>query len=371
MNALGFLLEKEAKQLFRNRIFGGILICYTLLVLFLFPFAINYDLKNVPISIVNLDGGSHAQRLINKIEGNPYFIIKGLGTSYETAMEDIEAHRSLAILVIPKDFSKEIIQGSSNVQVMINSVDGVTASIAMNYLSELISEYGSELLIEWSGSSLNQSQRLEIKPLYKYNKTLNYRFFMLPALIVILVTMYSGIFPGIMIVQEKEIGTHQQISVTPVARSTFILSKIIPYWVIAQFVIALSVAVLYFIHGLPLAGNYFLLMLCTFVFSVAMSFLGVIISNYSETLQQSMFVTLFFILIFFLISGLFTPVNAMPFWARIIAYCNPLTYFNIIIRMLYLKGSDFLDILPLLLTLMLFVLLFGATAILTHKKRSN
>lgn len=371
MNVVGFLLEKEVKQLQRNPIFVGILFLFTTLVLLVFPYAVNFDLKKLTLSIVNQDSAPYAHRLISKIEGNPNFRIQEMHTTFDQAMEDIEGHKSLGIIVIPRDFSENLSLGNeTELQVMVNSIDGIQASIALNYINEIVSEYRQELLQENIGQATSLSP-LEIKPLYRYNQTLNYRFFMLPALIVIMITMYCGIFPAIMMVQEKEIGTLQQINVTPVRPITFILSKIIPYWVITQVVLLIAVGIIHYFHHLPLSGSYLLLAFSTLIFSMAISFVGIIISNFSETLQQVMFIMLFFLLIFFLISGLFTPVNAMPIWAKAIAYSNPLTYFNEVVRMLYLKGSSFIDILPKLLSLLLFQVIFGSIAIFTHKKREK
>lgn len=372
MNVLGFLLEKEVKQLRRNRIFVGILIMYSSLVLLIFPFAINYDLRHLTLSIVSQDSAQYAQRLIGKIEGNPNLRIQKMHTTFDKAMDDIEENRSLAIIVIPEDFSKNLTLGNQvDLQVMVNSIDGIQALIATNYLQEIVSDFSQELLTESTGHSSSSLSPLQIKPLYRYNQTLNYRFFMLPALIVIMITMYCGIFPAIMLVQEKEIGTLQQINVTPVRPLIFILSKIIPYWVITQVILLIAVGIIHSFHHLPLSGSYLLLALSTFIFSAVMSSLGIIISNFCDTLQQAMFIMLFFILIFFLISGLFTPVNAMPIWAKVIAYCNPLTYFNEIVRMLYLKGSNFQNILSRLLILLAFQFIFGFVAVLTHKKREK
>lgn len=371
MNVVGFLLEKEVKQLLRNPIFVGILLLFTSLVLLLFPYAVNFDFKKLTLSIVNQDSAPYAHRFISKIEGNPNFNIHRMHSTFDQAMEDIEGHKSLAIIVIPKEFSENLSLGKeTELQVTVNSIDGIQASIAMNYIHEIVTEYQQELLQENMGHSITVSP-LEIKPLYRYNQTLNYRFFMLPALIVIMVTMYCGIFPAIMMVQEKEIGTLQQINVTPVRPATFILSKIIPYWIITQAVLLLAVGIIHYFHHLPLSGSYLLLAMSTLIFSIVMSSVGIIISNFCETLQQAMFVILFFLLIFFLISGLFTPVNAMPIWAKAIAYANPLTYFNEVMRMLYLKGSGFMDILPKLRILLLFQVIFGSIAVLTHKKREK
>ena len=371
MAVLKFLLEKEMKQLFRNPIFIGVLVFYIILVLLIFPYAINYDLKKFPIAIVNQDGGSYSHRLISKIEGTPAVEIAAVLTNYDDAMDLVEQQKALAILVLQKGFTESLDRADkpAEVQLQINAVDGVQSSIAMGYLQEIVTAFQTELGVEEKGIQPSLEQSI-IKPIYRYNTTLNYRFFMLPALIVVLITMFSGVMPAVMIVNEKEQGTLQQINVTPIKRHLFILGKIIPYWLVVQVALLFAVGVIGVLHGLHLESSYFLLAFSAFVFTIALNFLAVLISNFAETLQQAMFIMLFFILIFFLISGLFTPVNAMPIWAQAIAYANPLTYFNEITRMLYLKGSTFIQILPQLAMLLLFGLLFGVIAIATNRKRS-
>lgn len=371
MPVLRFLLEKEMKQLFRNPIFIGILILYPVLLLLIFPYAINYDLRELPLAIVNQDGHTYSHRLIAKLEGTPAVKITAVLTDYDAVLNLVEQQKALAILIIQKDFTEHLSTNDApaEARIHINAVDGVQGSIASAYLQEILTSFQRELLSQEQGTTLAAQANL-IKPIYRYNATLNYRFFMLPALIVILVTMFAGIMPAVMIVDEKERGTLQQINVTPVKRHLFILGKIIPYWLVVQAALLLSVAILWALHGLPLSGNYLLLALATFIFTIALNFIAVVISNFAETLQQAMFIMLFFILIFFLISGLFTPVSAMPIWAQVIAYANPLTYFNEVTRMLYLKGSTFTQILPQLTILLGFSILFGFIAIATNRKRS-
>ncbi len=362
---LRFLLEKEVKQLFRNPVMKGVLIFYTVMVLFFFPWTINQELKELNVTIVNTDQGQYARQLIGKIQGTPTIKIQNSYPNYTSALEDIESQRSLAIIVLPEDFSRNLERDRAvEVQVLINSVNGSQAGLAQSYITRLIQEYSSELRI-------SNPQNIEIKPVYKYNSTLDYQFFMLPGLLVIMITMYSSIFPAMSIVTEKELGTLQQINVTPVKRSTFILSKIIPFWLIAMLAVSISVPIVYWVYGLVFQGNFLLYLFATLLFSVGLSFMGVILSNLSETIQQTMFLTLFFILIFFLVSGLFTPVNAMPLWGQAIAYANPLTYFIRINRMMYLRGAGFMEIYPDLVALVVFIVLFSTTAVLTHNKRKD
>lgn len=368
---LRYLLEKEFLLIRRNPVFIGTMLVFTLAVLLLFPWVINFEIKDVTVSIVNTDQSEMAQRLINKIEHNPHFTVTDVYPTYEDARADIESSRSVIILDLPSDFG-ETMSGSdrtAQVYLMANAVDGQQGAIASSYVQALIMDYAEELRAENLGVTSADMAPVEIVPHYSFNPSLNYKYFMLPAFLAMLLTMFCGIFPALSIVFEKETGTLNQINVTPVNSSTFILSKVIFYWIIGSLIFFLSLLVIYFVYGLPVEGSIGLLYLCSLAFIIAMSFFGVTISNITETQQQAMFVVIFFILILFLVSGLFSPVVAMPKWAQAIAYSNPLTYYIRVTRMIYLKGSGFMDVLSSFAVLLIFVLLFGTTAIVTHRKR--
>lgn len=372
MRVLRFLLEKEFKQLSRNPVIVGVVVFFMIMVLFFFPWTVTQELKELKVSIVNSDQGSYAERLIGKLEATDNIEITHLYNDYFSAKDDIDKGEATAIVIIPREFSQKLqLRETPEVQVLINAVDGTQAGLAQSFLQQLVLHYSDELRRDATGMSTEQLQPVEILPKYRYNCTLNYMHYMLPALLVIMLTMFSSIFPAMSIVQEKEIGTLQQLNVTPVKRYTLILSKIIPFWLLALVSVCICVPIIYWVYGLPFSGNFALYLLCVLVFSVALSFMGVILSNKAETMQQSMFLTLFFILIFYLMSGLFSPVGTMPTWAKVIAYINPLTYFIQLTRMIYLKSAGFMEILPDLLALVAFLIIFGIIAILTHNKRAN
>lgn len=369
---LGYLLEKEFKQLSRNPVIVGVLIFYTIMVLFFFPCPVTQELKSLKISIVNSDTGGYAQRLIGKLKATKSIEVQSIYPDYPSALNDIERGETKAVMVFPKDFSEQLqLQEEPSIQLLLNAVDGTQAGLAQSYLLQLVQHYSKQLRMEELGLSQEEIEPIAVLPTYRYNSTLNYKYFMLPALLVIMLTMYCSIFPAMSIVQEKEKGTLQQLNVTPIRRSTLILSKIIPFWILAIISVLISIPVIYWVYGLAFQGSILLYLFYVLIFAIALSFMGVILSNFSETLQQAMFLTLFFILIFFLMSGLFSPVDAMPAWAKVIAYANPLTYFNRLTRMVYLRGSGFLEIVPDLLALLVFLVVFGVIAVVTHKKRAD
>ena len=160
---------------------------------------------------------------------------------------------------------------------------------------------------------------------------------MIPALMGMLLTLICGFLPALNVVSEKEVGTIEQINVTPVPKFTFILAKLLPYWITGFIVLTLCFLLAWLLYGITPVGHFIVIYFLAILFVFVMSGFGLVISNYSATMQQSMFVMFFFMLILMLMSGLFTPVSSMPEWAQVITYFNPLKYFMEGMRMVYLN----------------------------------
>lgn len=197
---------------------------------------------------------------------------------------------------------------------------------------------------------------------------MNYKKFMVPALMVMLLTILCGFLPALNIVSEKEVGTIEQINVTPVGKFTFIFAKLVPYWIIGFVVLTIVVLLGRFMYGIAPQGSLFTFYLLASVFVFVVSGFGLVISNYSNTMQQAMFVMFFFMLIFILMSGLFTPVESMPGWAQIITIFNPMKYFIEIMRVVYLKGSGLEALSKQIIALLGFALFFNSWAVYSYRK---
>ena len=367
---LPFLLEKEFKQIFRNPVIIGVMVIFTFMVIMVFPWAINFEPMNVPVTIVNNDGGSLSKRLIQKIEASPSFRTVGYRHTYEEAFRDVGGGDASIIIDLPEGFSSDLEKGlKAEVMVLVNAVDGSQASVAQGYLQGLITSFSSELLAERTGHTSVEVAPVELIPEYRFNPALDSKTAMLPAFLAMLLTMFCGIFSAMSIVLERENGSLQQINVTPIKPILYIFAKVLPFWILGILVVGLGIGLIKMIYGISVLGSVPLLFLVSGAFIITMSLFGVIISNLAETLQQAMFLILFFILILFLVSGLFTPIDSMPVWARGIAYMNPLTYYIHSTRLIYLRGAIFSDILTDYLVLVAFCLFFGLIALLTYRKR--
>lgn len=187
---------------------------------------------------------------------------------------------------------------------------------------------------------------------------------------VMLLTMICGFLPALNVVGEKEVGTIEQINVTPVSKLTFILAKLIPYWLIGFIVLTICFFLAWLLYGILPVGHFVTIYLFAVVFLFVVSGFGLVISNHSATLQQAMFVMWFFMLILMLMSGLFTPVHSMPEWAQLIAALNPLKYFVEVMRTIYLRGGGIVELLPQLGALMAFAVFFNLWAVRSYRKSS-
>jgi ABC-2 type transport system permease protein len=199
---------------------------------------------------------------------------------------------------------------------------------------------------------------------------MNYRQFMVPGILVILLTMVGAFLSALNIVKEKEIGTIEQINVTPIRKHHFILGKLIPFWIMGQIVLTLGLLIARVIYGIIPAGNIGLIYLFSSVYLLAVLGLGLLVSTVTHTQQQAMLLAFFLMMIFILLGGLYTSIESMPEWAQWIARFNPVSYFIDVIRMVVLKGSRLRDILPHLGIIALFALFLNAWAISAYRKRS-
>lgn len=365
MKVLKYLIEKEFKQFGRNPFIIRLALLFPIMVMLIFPWVATLDITGVNIDIVDNDRSETSKKLIEKIEASTYFKLHAMEQEYRFAFENMKYGKSDIILEIPEGFEKDLINGvPCQAGVFANAVDGTKGALGSSYLASIVNGFAAEQ------SGTVQEMPVKIKVQNRYNPTLNYRFYMIPAIMIILIILICGFLPALNIVSEKEIGTIEQINVTPVGKYQFILAKMIPFWIMGITAFSLCFALAYWIYGLIPAGSLLTVYGASLIFVLAMSGMGLIISNYSATMQQSMFLMFFFVMIFLLMSGLFTPVSSMPDWAQWIAVFNPPRYIVEIMRGVYLKGSSFADLKPQFAALTAFAVFLSAWAILSYRKRN-
>lgn len=368
---LKYLIEKEFKQIRRNGFLPRMIIALPIVALIIYPFAANFEVKNIALSVVDNDKSSYSQELIQKVQASGYFKVSDVSNSYREALASVELDKSDVILEIPSNFQSNFIRDKeASLMISANAVNGNKGGLGSAYLNAVILDFNRSLRTEISGgASEMRNSGLDIVPLYRYNPTLKYEVFMVPALMVMILAMICGFLPALNIVGEKESGTIEQINVTPISKSVFILSKLIPYWVIGYFVLTVGMLIAMLFWKLIPQGSVLTIYFFATLFIVAFSGFGLVISNYAQTIQQAMFMMFFFVLTFIFLSGLYTPIENMPIWAQRIGDFSPLKYIIEVLRMVYLKGSGISNLQKPLLALLAFALFFYSWAILSYRKR--
>lgn len=368
-----FLIEKEFKQLLRNSFLPKLVLIFPCMIMLLMPWAVSLEIKNVQLNMVDNDHSPISQRLVNKIASSTYFRLMEVPVSYQAGLKNVELGTADIVLEIPRHFERDWMNGEdAHVLIAANAVNGMKGGLGSSYLAAIVNDYAMELRSEHPEATIQSgtTPSIRIDSQNLFNPNLNYKVYMIPALMVMLLTLICGFLPALNVVGEKELGTIEQINVTPVPKFTFILAKLLPYWLIGFVVLTLCFILAWLLYGITPVGHLGLIYVGAILFVLVVSGGGLVISNYSSTMQQSMFVMWFFLLVLILMSGLFTPITSMPEWAQVITDVNPLKYFMQIMRMVYLKGSGFIDILPNLGILLLFAIVFNSWAVISYRKNS-
>lgn len=375
--ALGFLLAKEFKQFIRTPIFVGLTLIFPAVIILVIPWIVRMDIKNISVVVVDYDRSTASSDFISAVGSSGYFIMDGLVPDYDEALRRVELSQTDAVIVVPDGFEKDLLfNGGAPVQVSINAVNETRGTLGASYLGTICAMFSADFFASHgiisgdSVSSPGMRPNIEVSVQNRYNPMMDYKWFMIPGLFVIIIVMLCGFLPALNIVGEKEKGTIEQINITPVSKPVFILSKMIPYWIMGVGVLTLAMVLAYVVYGLAPMGSILVIAAFSVIFIFSVSSFGLVVSNYSDNAQQAMFVMFFFILVFILMSGLLTPIESMPEWTQVITYVNPLRYYIEVMRGVYLKGAAFGDLMPQFWALMAFAAALGTWAVVSYKKQS-
>jgi ABC-2 type transport system permease protein len=372
MSALRYILEKEFKQIFRNPAILKVIFVMPVIQLIALPMAADYEIKNINIAVVDQDHSSVSNQLVQKITASNYFILVEYSGDFEASMELIENDKVDLILEVPKNFEANLYkEKETKMFLAVNAINGVKASLGANYLTSIVQTYNADFRTQTiAPARFNDLPLFEISSTNWYNPKMNYKHFMVPGILVLLVTIIGLNLSSINIVREKEMGTIEQINVTPIKKSHFILGKLIPFWLIGLVVISLGFLIAWLVYGIIPLGAYFTLYLFAAIYLLVILGIGLLISTYSENQQQAMLVTFFLLMIFVLMGGLYTSIDSMPDWARSFTKLNPISYFIEVMRMVVLKGSGIVDVGKQFLIMIVYAILINTWAVLSYSKRT-
>jgi len=353
MGSLKFLLRKEVTQFRRNKFLPRLIFVFPVMVMLIIPLIANMEVKGVNVAFVDNDHSAITARMLSHIEASKHLKLT-VGEADVTVTVPAGFERHIGSGVIPK------------IKIDANGVNATKGGLGSQYVMMTLAGALKEYLGE-NGMEVETAPEVSVR--YFYNETQDYRFYMIPAFILILVLLVCCFIPALNLVMEKEKGTIEQINVTPVSPLEFTLSKLIPFWVIGLVVLTEGILTVGLVYGLWPAGSVWAIYLAAVLFALAMSGFDVTIANGSDNMQQCIFVMFFFVMIFMLMSGLLTPLKSMPDWAQTITYVFPPRYFVEILRAVYLKGTTIAELGVAYLGLIGLAIAFCAIAAGSYRKQ--
>ena len=370
MRTIFYLIRKEFLQIFRNKFISKAIFGVPIVQMLILVPAVTFELKNVKLAIIDKDMTSESRGLISKLDGSTFFKVSFLTFSEIEANNLLHRNKCSMIIEIPSGFGKDIVTGErGKLMATIDAVNASSAELSWAYLNGVLLDYNTDLIKRnISTLSLSPVSRIEINNRYWYNELLNYKYYMLPGILVILVTAIGFLLAGLNMVREKEVGTIEQINVTPVRKYHFIIAKMVPFLLIGLTDLALGLIIGKIAFNIPFEGSILVMFLGSTIFLLAVLGLALFISTFSDTQQQYMFVAFFCMIIFILMSGIFTPYESMPMWAQDFNLINPVAYLMRINRMVMLKGSTMHDISRELYSLGIIAVGFTTLAVRRYRK---
>jgi ABC-2 type transport system permease protein len=309
--------------------------------------AATMDMKKIDYVVVDQDKSTLSKQIISKFESSPFFTLKKATSSVDEARDLMLRNKADLVVVVPWNFEKDLLaRNKTDIQLMIDAINGMSAGLINGYASSIIASFNQEVLNSKGSNALVSVRQkvIDTEYTYWYNPQLAFKNYIVPGILTILVTIMGMFLSGLNLVREKEMGTLEQINVTPIKKYQFIVGKLVPFWLIALFDLSFGLLLGKLLYDIPIEGSLLLLFAFASVYLVTALSMGLFLSTISNTQQQVIFLAFFFMLTFLMMSGIFTPAESMPHWAQQVNLVNPIAYFMRVIRMILLKGSGFHDI---------------------------
>ncbi len=378
MRRILFLARAEVLHVVRDRATLAQVLVVPIVQLLILSNAATFQVSNTPTYVVDFDRSSLSRGLITRFRASGHFRVEEQSESPELANEALLRGDATMVLTIPHDFESSIVRtGAAPIQLAVNAEKGSAAGIVQAYAAIITAAYASELEASARGTATTLAEapprrgaaRIDVQVRSWYNPALNYKHYMVPGILVALVTLIGTLLSAQNIAREKELGTLEQLNVTPMTRGQFIAAKLLPFWTLGMIDLGVGLLVGWLVFGVPMRGSLLLLFGSAAVYLIAALAIGLLISSLVETQQQAMFVTFFVMNIYLLMSGLFTPIDSMAPWVRVVSELNPVRHFVTISRAILIKGAGPSDIARPFLALTAFGIVTLALAIRQYSKR--
>lgn len=375
MKLIPLMIWKEFLHLRNDKMSIKLMIFPVIAQALIMGYALTTEVKHTPVTVFDNSRTLSSRSLIMSIKSNELFNFRAQSFSYDEVRERIDRGDVRLGMIIPKDFENDLKNGTgANIQLLIDGQDANSSNVASGYLNAIINQWGSTYLkkqAELMGKDIDVLIPVKVNPVILFNPMLKSTWYMVPALVVLLITMVTSLLTGLSIVKEKEKGTLEQLMVTPVKPIHLIFGKTIPYLIIgfAELCIFIVFVLLWF--GIPFKGSFVVLLLFAAVYMMSSLGIGILTSTIARTPQQVLFLIWFVLIFFILLSGFFIPVENMPLWVQNVTTINPVKYFMFAVRELCLKGTSLNDMLPQLYNLATIgVVVFLASVLFFHRRAS-
>ena len=378
------LARAEVLHVVRDRATLAQIIVMPLIQLVILSNAATFAIKQSPVYVVDADRTSTSRGIVRRLGASGLFDVVGQSASADSADEAMLRGRVTLIVTIPHDFEGSLVrEGSAPIHLDVNAEKGSAAGIVQSYAMRILASYSDELSTQMHPTSRSVRDvgtavippargfgRIETRVQDWYNPTLDYKHYMVPGILVALVTMISTLLTAQNIAREKEMGTLEQLNVTPITKAEFIAAKLLPFWVLGLLDLMLGLIVAHLVFGVPIRGNPLLLMGAAGVYLVVALAIGLWVSTIVETQQQAMFIAFFILMIYLLMSGLFTPIDSMPPRVQLLSELNPVRHFVTIARAVLIKGAGLSEILRPLGILAVYAVVVLTLSIRQYSKRT-
>lgn len=371
MHQIFQMIRKEFRQIFRDRPMVAIIFIFPLIQLFVLSYTITTDVKHIKLTIVDYDHSQISREIIRSFNQTEIFDLISFTSDIENIQEQMRGWKSQIALIFPKNFSRDVRKHlKPQIQIVVDGVDGNTAGVALGYASQMLSHFEIELAS--NTLNLSQNRKFHLVSMIErmwYNLDLDSQQFMIPGIVVVLLTIIPMMLSAMSLVKEREIGTLEQLMVTPLKKHQLLIGKIIPYLILSyiELAIVMIVAILFF--KISMNGSYTLLAVLAFFYLFTTIGLGIFISSFTNTQQQAMFVAWFFMVFMILMSGFFIPIQNMPKSLQALTYLNPMRYFMFIIRDIFQKGSGIYYLWKDTLPMTIFGLIIISMGVIKFQKR--